>query len=192
MLSRFTIVAVMAGCATAQNFTVAEFFNISSVSLTLRSSWCTSQSSVCSTLCGGATSANTCNTTDLSFSCLCQANNSAPGLDFYLNTIPSNECQSAFTTCIDDHPNDKTGQNLCTTDIQDTCGSLQSINMTFGSGSSTTASSSGATASPTTSGGSSSTSSSTATNAAALIGVGKDYSVGVVAAGIMAAFGFML
>jgi len=93
---------------------------------------------------------------------------------------------------------DLTGQTACKTDIQDTCGSIDSTNLTFGSSSSSSSASASATPTPSSSGSSSSVSASTTPSAsaksaaAAAYGAGQQYGVGALVAGALAAFGFML
>jgi len=201
MLFQFSIVAVLAACAAAQNDTVTEFFNISSVDLSTRSSWCIGQRSVCSTLCSGSTNMNTCTNADLTFTCLCASNNSVPGLQYYLNTIPTQKCTSAYGSCVQDHPNDLTGITACATDINSTCGTIDSTKSSIGSSSSSSSAAASSTSASSTSSqsASSTTASSTSTpstkaNAAAAVYVGtaQQYGLGALAAGAIAAFGFML
>jgi len=198
MLFQIQILAVLAACAAAQKFTVAEFFNVSNVDASTRSSWCNFQFDICPVLCGGSTSMNKCISETLEFNCTCAGNNSAPGLAFYQNTLPSNECVFATATCVNDHPNNLTGIDQCNTDINSTCGALDSSKGTFNSTPiSTTTTSAPSTSATVASTGSvtsaAPSSSATAKSAAAVvISVGQRYSLGALAAGAIAAFGFFL
>jgi len=128
---------------------------------------------------------------DLSYHCTCQ-NGTAPGLQYYTQTIYSFVCQQAFNDCNLQNVGNKTGQDACVTNIQDNCGTLDPTKFVPTTSSSSTATTSSPTAtgapssSPTASGtgaAASSSSSHAAAPTAAYLGNGA----AVVAAGIFAA-----
>jgi len=136
--------------------------------------------------------------TTLTYSCLC-ANGSTPDLALYKNTLPDYICQANFAACIKAHPDDAVGQGKCKTDIQANCGTLDVANFT-----STPAStrSSAAVAVATTTSASptanvkaattSAAASATSSAAGVALAAGKQAGAGVLAAGLLAAFGYML
>ena len=79
----------------------------------------------------------------LDFTCTCQ-NGSAPGLEYYSQSMPSFICQQAFQECIDTNVGNKLGQDNCTTGIQNNCGKLDAASAVPTTASSTTASATGA------------------------------------------------
>lgn len=215
-------VALLAGSAIAQsktgstalNFT---YFDPASVDPQQAASWCIGERTGCQTLCDGNAPTNDCDAQKLTYSCLC-ANGSAPDLADYKNTLPDFVCQANFAGCIKAHPNDAVGQGNCKIDIQDHCGFLNVSDYkagSSGSGSSSSSSSSPSkTAAPSSTGGSggaaggsdasktsggsspSSTGGSapaaTSSSAAMALVNGKEFGAGVLAAGLFAAFGYML
>jgi len=126
---------------------VADFnITLSDVPDSTRSSWCSAQLSACTTLCSGTLN-NTCDPTSLAYNCTC-SNGSAPGLQYYENTMPWYKCEEAYSECVDNNPNNLSGQQGCKTNIQDQCGTLNLSDANVASPSSS-ASSSSATGSPT-------------------------------------------
>ncbi|CAK7202721.1 hypothetical protein SEUCBS139899_005448 [Sporothrix eucalyptigena] len=113
------------GLVSATNFTI----DISSVPLTTRSNWCTAQSNTCSTLCDNDPTANSCDPNTLDYSCLCQ-NGSAPGLQYYTQTMPTFICQEAYSECNAEYAGNAQAQANCTTSIEDQCGTLDPANYT--------------------------------------------------------------
>lgn len=61
---------------------------------------------------------------DLSYKCTCSSNNSAPGLQYYDQTMPTFICKALFSQCIEQHVSDADGQKACTTNINDLCGEI--------------------------------------------------------------------
>jgi len=55
---------------------------------TVAATWCTGEQNTCATLCANNPKANDCDPATLAFNCLCQ-NNSAPGLQYYLQSMPT-------------------------------------------------------------------------------------------------------
>ncbi|CAK7232182.1 hypothetical protein SCUCBS95973_008173 [Sporothrix curviconia] len=113
------------GVASATNFTI----DVSSVPLTTRSNWCTAQSNTCSTLCDNSPTANSCDPNTLDYTCLC-SNGSAPGLQYYLQSMPTFICEEAYSECNAEYAGNSAAQSNCTTSIQDQCGSLNPDNYT--------------------------------------------------------------
>jgi hypothetical protein len=102
---------------------VADYnINVTNVPDATRSSWCSAEYTACTTLCS-STLNNTCDPTTLLYNCTC-TNGSAPGLQYYKNTMPWYLCEEAYAECIQNNANDLTGQNNCKTSIQDNCGTL--------------------------------------------------------------------
>jgi hypothetical protein len=130
----------------------------------------------------------------LTYSCLC-SNGSAPGLEYYKDTLPTNICQKSFALCITAHPDDATGQETCKTTILAKCGTLDIANFTAVASTTSVPTTSVASstaisvASTTSAAPSTTTSKSAATFAAS---VGKDMGSVFVAAGLLGAFGYML
>ncbi|CAD6503511.1 BgTH12-03173 [Blumeria graminis f. sp. triticale] len=126
----------------------------SSVDPTMRGKpqWCQGQSNTCGTLCGGDLEANECNPDNLIFSCKCASNHSAPGLQYYKETMPTFICEKIFDNCIKAGENSQAAQQLCTTNERANCGHLSPENFTSSapsqssSASSTTAGEAGASA----------------------------------------------
>ncbi|KAK0751562.1 hypothetical protein B0T18DRAFT_317391 [Schizothecium vesticola] len=105
--------------AVAQNFTV----NPTDVDLTTRTQWCNAEFNTCGILCGGTFNDNSCTPNDLKFTCTC-TNGTAPGLEYYIQTMPTFICQKAFEQCTAKNTGDSIAQNKCTTDIRAKCGTL--------------------------------------------------------------------
>jgi hypothetical protein len=146
-----------------------------------------------------ATNTDLCAQTTLTYNCLC-SNGSAPTeLPNYIDSMPYRICQKSYDLCIQAHPNDQLGQDGCTNNIRAKCGTLKVENFTAPATTSTAASSSSATAVATTTaaGGASGTASgtaasATATKSSAAMLMGSNYGTGIIAAGAIALFGFML
>lgn len=96
----------------------------STVDQSLRSSWCNGQFNTCKTLCSQATKSNSCNTATLAFECLCASNSSAPGLQYYIQTMPTFQCEEAFRRCNEENAGDSIGQDACEQNIRSKCGTL--------------------------------------------------------------------
>ncbi|KAJ0151906.1 hypothetical protein CTA2_294, partial [Colletotrichum tanaceti] len=61
--------------------------------------------------------------TTLEYSCICP-NGSAPGLEYYEQTMPTFICTKAFEDCIAANVGDRAGQTNCTEGIRSQCGTL--------------------------------------------------------------------
>jgi len=174
--------------ATLDNATIA------SIDLTLRNQWCRAQMNTCGTLCSGAAFPNSCDGNTLIFNCTCTANNSAPALALYTETMPTFVCEEIHDLCIKANENVAAAQAKCNADEKANCGHLDPENFTAPSSSS---SSTGSTPTSTGTGGSStgtgiSSSSSHAAAAATMVAIGGQYGSGFLIAGAAAAFGMLL
>ncbi|PSR91930.1 hypothetical protein BD289DRAFT_452069 [Coniella lustricola] len=155
---RFTTAAFALSALTmvaAQNAT--EFtINVTSIDTATRNTWCIAQTNTCDELCADAAVGNSC---DL--------NGSAPGLQYYTQTIDYFVCEEAYSECITEYENDQQEQANCTTSIGDKCGTLDpSEASTSDSSSTTTAASSATAAASGTSGSSASTAAASSTSTA--------------------------
>ncbi|KXX81880.1 hypothetical protein MMYC01_202339 [Madurella mycetomatis] len=180
-------VAFALAAAQNQNITI----DPSTVDPGLKSGWCGAQFNTCRMLCANSLTANNCNSETLEFDCRC-SNGSAPGLQYYTQTIPTFICEQAYSDCITANTDSAQAQEECRTDIRAHCGTLDPTRVQSGGGGSSEESTSSAalgsgTQAPTAGSDSTpSTSSSTGAAAptnAAYIGNG----IAVVAAGVFAA-----
>jgi len=184
--------------ALLSSFVAAQFNNItvdpSTVDATTRAQWCEAEFNTCNLLCSKATTANQCDSTTLNFTCTCTANNSAPGLQFYKQTMPTFLCEQEFSICNADAvnaPNSAQAQADCAATEKSSCGQIDPTNLTFAS---TSSSSSSASSTPTSTGsasGSSATSSSSKAAAATMAAV-RNFGTGAFAVGAAAVFGALL
>ncbi|KUI65798.1 hypothetical protein VM1G_01476 [Cytospora mali] len=162
MRSFIAVAALSALLVAADNATFT--IDPAEVSLTLRASWCNGQTSTCNTLCDSDPNSNSCDPNTLDFDCTCQ-NGSAPGLQYYTQTIDTYVCQQAFTDCNQANAGDANAQKNCTDTIQDSCGTLNPADYSASS-SSTSSSAAATTATATSSGSASATAASTTTSKA--------------------------
>lgn len=96
-----------------------------SVDEATKNGWCQAQYNTCYALCDDAASTNDCEQSDLSYECLCSENNSAPGLEYYGQTMPTFICEELYSQCNVANVGDARAQDECKTNIQDKCGSLK-------------------------------------------------------------------
>ncbi|MCJ1371489.1 hypothetical protein MMC20_002706 [Loxospora ochrophaea] len=200
MFSPITLLftSLLAGLVAAQNGTPNPSipnFNVqaANVSQATLQNWCVSQRGLCTVLCDNSPLNNTCTATTLDYTCLCSSNHSAPGLQYYVGSIIQNECESSYGQCVQQHPNDKAGQQNCNNTF--VCGQVNaSASSTSATASSTGGSSAGSTGSATKSSGSTgtSTSTSTSTSSSLAIAVGTDYGFGMLVVALIGAFGALL
>jgi len=145
----------------------------------------------------------------LTYNCTCSAGTTTPNITNYQGTLPFFICQQWKGDCTAAHPNDLAGQTACQSVV---CGmanaSEAQVSMSSSSSMASSTQASSATGSATsgggaagaaTTGGSSATGSSTASAAAAsssksaaVANIAKDYGFGLLAAGMLAAFGLAL
>jgi predicted exporter len=57
----------------------------------------------------------------LTFDCTCASNNSAPGLQYYTQTLPTFICQQLYANCIQTNAGNADGQDECKSNIQKLC-----------------------------------------------------------------------
>ncbi|KAK1246918.1 hypothetical protein MKX08_000720 [Trichoderma sp. CBMAI-0020] len=86
-----------------------------------RAVWCQGQTNTCQVLCDNNTDQNDCNQAQLTFDCTCASNNSAPGLQYYTQTLPTFICQQLFSSCIQSNAGNADGQDECKSKIQKLC-----------------------------------------------------------------------
>ncbi|TPX16573.1 uncharacterized protein E0L32_003867 [Thyridium curvatum] len=157
-LSALTLVA-----AQNQTFTI----DPNRVDLSTRASWCQGENAVCNILCGNNPKRNDCDPNTLNYLCTCQ-NGTAPGLDYYRQSMPFFICNEAFKECNDANVGNAQGQKNCTTSIADKCGTLDPAKVVVSSSSSSSATPAPTqTQAQTSSGGSSSAASTSSSKAAA-------------------------
>ncbi|PMD48622.1 hypothetical protein L207DRAFT_575280 [Hyaloscypha variabilis F] len=129
-------VALLASFVAAQtNLT----FDPSIVGLTIRGQWCQAEFNTCNTLCGKTTDSNTCDPNTLNFTCTC-TNGSAPGLQYYTQTMPTFICEENFSLCNAAAVNDTdsaAAQAACLATEKADCGQLDPANFTAVSSAST-------------------------------------------------------
>lgn len=58
----------------------------------------------------------------LEYTCKCASNDSAPALQYYANSMPSNICFELFNRCNEENIGQAEAQKACITNIQDLCG----------------------------------------------------------------------
>lgn len=191
-----TAVALLASFAAAQTTTTNTTVNIGALDLTLKGNWCQGQISACGYLCSGATVSgeNTCVEETLAYECNCQSNGSAPGLQYYENTIPSYLCQQQFSDCNAANVGNKAGQDRCAAARTANCGTLKADDFEAVPASTTSSAGSSSTGNPTSSAASvaSNVASTTSSQAGAMPTMAATFGSGVVAAGMAAAFGLLL
>ncbi|KUJ20290.1 uncharacterized protein LY89DRAFT_730344 [Mollisia scopiformis] len=190
MLAKSLAVALFVSVVAAQSSN--DTINPSSITLTLRNQWCQGQQNTCGTLCSGDPGTNNCDPDTLTYNCTCAANNSAPGLQYYTQTIPTFECEQIFQNCINSNVGDAAAQALCNTNEKANCGHLDPDNFTE---TAATTSSASMTATSTSSSGAatgSSTGTSSSKAGAATLAAMRNLGTGAFAVGVGAAFGYML
>lgn len=184
-----------AGAATAQaqvqNYTSSLDMQLDSNQATAqeRAQWCSAETNSCSQLCGNTETKNDCSATDLKYNCLC-SNGSAPGLQYYAQTMPTFICQKLFDLCNTNNVGNARNQEACKTNIMSHCGTLDPTKATTG-GSSSSASGSSTTASPKATSsagdsGSASTTSSSKAIAAPTMAAGQGIAAAAAAVGVFA------
>jgi hypothetical protein len=93
----------------------------SSVDAPLRAQWCNGHKPICTKLCNNNWKENECDYQTLEFDCICANNGSAPGLQYYKETMPFHICQTLFGQCITKHENDPVSQEACNNNIESKC-----------------------------------------------------------------------
>ncbi|KAI9172088.1 hypothetical protein HJFPF1_01581 [Paramyrothecium foliicola] len=87
------------------------------------SEMCRAQWDSCELLCDNNTKDNDCEN-DLSYKCTCNGNSSAPGLQYYAQTMPTLICQELFSQCNAQHVGDSRAQKACEDNIFSKCKDL--------------------------------------------------------------------
>ncbi|PGH00836.1 hypothetical protein AJ79_08087 [Helicocarpus griseus UAMH5409] len=106
-----SLVSLLATGITAQA-TFPAGFDLAKVPEDQKSAWCSAQSAACPAVCENFASVNRCNAKDLSYTCTC-GDGSTPDLSKYKSTMPFFLCQGTYVQCIENHPDDLTGQRAC-------------------------------------------------------------------------------
>ena len=183
-----TIVALVA--ADGANNT-SNSIDPNTVLASTRSQWCSGEINTCGTLCAGDYDANTCNPDTLTYNCICSSNGSAPGLQYYTQSMPTYICEQVFANCIAAGENDAAAQKVCRENEAKNCGKLDPDK--YVAGSSASASSSDAPPTPTapTSPTTATPSAAASSAAASALNIGREYGVALLAAGISGIFGLM-
>ncbi|KAB8291156.1 hypothetical protein EYC80_009844 [Monilinia laxa] len=158
----------------------------------LRSQWCTGEINTCGTLCSGDYDSNTCDTATLNYTCTCSSNGSTPGLQYYLQTMPTFICEKIYQDCIAAGENDAAAQKLCTQAETKNCGKLDPDKYVPAATSSAASSSASATATASSTATSATASAATSSAAASALNIGREYGTGIFAAGVLGIFGLML
>ncbi|KAF0326332.1 hypothetical protein GQ607_006535 [Colletotrichum asianum] len=124
MRTSFAVLAISAVTAVSAQRKVysAADINVANVNLQTRASWCTGERNVCNVLCNRAT-ANECDPATLNYTCTC-SNGTAPGLEYYEQTLPTFICNQAFEDCIAANVGNSRGQTNCTDSIKSQCGTI--------------------------------------------------------------------
>jgi len=100
---------------------VTYWIDPTSVPLSTREQWCTSQETACPLLClqlpgsSSTTTANDCNPQDLTFDCVC-GNGQSPNASEYSQTLPYFICQTYGDQCVAACNGDTTCQSACRDD----------------------------------------------------------------------------
>ncbi|KAK4105433.1 hypothetical protein N658DRAFT_503578 [Parathielavia hyrcaniae] len=171
--------------AAAQNFTI----DPSKVEPVQKSEWCGAQYNSCKELCDNRLTKNECDPTSLAYSCIC-SNGTAPGLQYYIHTIPTFVCDQAYADCIAANINSAKAQDGCKTNIKEKCGTLDPAESNAGSGSASSSAAPSGTNAPSQTSASGQNAASTSTSTAAAAATNMAYignGVAVVAAGVFAA-----
>ncbi|KAK4035068.1 hypothetical protein C8A01DRAFT_38460 [Parachaetomium inaequale] len=111
--------ALTLASAQDRNFTV----DPKTVDDGVKADWCSAEYNSCRSLCDNALTANKCDPKTLQYTCTC-SNGSAPGLQYYIQTIPTFICEQAYSNCIAANTQSSQGQDECKTNIKSQCGTL--------------------------------------------------------------------
>ncbi|KAG2412612.1 hypothetical protein HFD88_010169 [Aspergillus terreus] len=132
----FILLASLVASVTASNYTFPDGFDLNQVKPTDKAAWCLAQRNSCPKICGGAASANTCDTQTLQFSCKC-SNGTEADVSPYQETIPFFVCYANYGQCISRSTTQDEDEKC--TEGRDQCGKLNASDAS--SSSSTTSSS---------------------------------------------------
>ncbi|KAL2123206.1 hypothetical protein VTJ04DRAFT_3661 [Mycothermus thermophilus] len=116
-----------AAVAQAQNFTI----DPNAIPATRRTEWCNAQYETCAKLCNRQLKTNECNDNTLEYDCKC-SNGTAPGLEYYIQTMPTFICEQAYSDCIAANTASSRAQDQCKSNIKDNCGTLDPAKVQHG------------------------------------------------------------
>ncbi|PWI64771.1 hypothetical protein PCL_08566 [Purpureocillium lilacinum] len=125
MRASAALVAFAAAAVSAQQNYTSELdmkIDPNTVQLQIRAQWCQAQTNTCNLLCNNDTDKNSCAQEDLKYECTCASNSSAPGLQYYTQTMPTFICDALFGQCNEQNVGNADGQKACTTNIKNLCG----------------------------------------------------------------------
>jgi len=179
-----------------------------SVSLSLRQFWCDNQKTQCPLIClqfpgnSASTESNTCDATDLSYSCVC-ANGQAPNITEYSQTVPFYICQEWGNQCVSACGQDNSCSNDCRANhpcgaqnpVRVNSSTIVSTSKPTGTGAAATgAQTTGANAGYSGFGGAAATSTGSPKKGAATVAasMGQSYGLAIVFSGLFAGFALML
>ncbi|KAH7197606.1 uncharacterized protein B0J16DRAFT_23561 [Fusarium flagelliforme] len=126
MRSSFAILAMAISAVSAQSVKSYKssldmtLDDPNTVDLATRSGWCGAQQNTCDTLCGDNTNKNNCDDSTLKWECTCSSNSSAPGLQYYTQTIPTFICNQLTADCVAKTSTSE-GTKECRTKIEPLC-----------------------------------------------------------------------
>ncbi|KAK8061671.1 PCI domain-containing protein [Apiospora phragmitis] len=87
-------------------------------------SWCKDQMNSCAELCvGPGLDLNSCDHMTLNYACTCD-NGTAPGLSYYMRTMPTFICEQNNKDCIEDAKGDAAAEKECGDSSPSRCGTL--------------------------------------------------------------------
>ncbi|KAG9255158.1 uncharacterized protein F5Z01DRAFT_621092 [Emericellopsis atlantica] len=156
----FTLLAFAAAVVTAQSAdqTYDSSLNMTidpnSVDPSTKATWCRAQQDTCDTLCDDDASTNDCDYTTIEYECKCASNSSAPGLQWYTQTMPTFICETLTDRCISENTRNQTAQSACRSNIEAECGTLDPNKADVGGASTTSEEASSTTTTPASSTGS--------------------------------------
>lgn len=199
--------AAFSGLVAAQSGNSTVTIDPNSVTAATRQTWCRAQLQTCPKLCPDertTAGGNTCDSNTLEYNCTCASDNQSPAVADYQQTLPALLCEQYVIQCVAANPNDRDAQTACHAtncgnktldDVSSSSSSSESESASATSSPTSSASGSDAseTASSTSGGDEASSTASQSASATADSGAGLNIaSTGVLAVGILAAFGFAL
>jgi len=126
-----TLLTFAAATVTAQNLADQEYdssldmtIDSNSIEASQKATWCRAQQDTCDTLCDDDASTNNCDYTTIEYECKCASNDSAPGLQWYTQTMPTFICETLTDRCINENVRNQTAQAACRENIQSECGAF--------------------------------------------------------------------
>ncbi|PWY69587.1 hypothetical protein BO70DRAFT_365862 [Aspergillus heteromorphus CBS 117.55] len=190
---------LVAAATASSNYTFPGGFNLSAISYSTRSSWCTAERNSCPEICGGVATSNSCDASTLDFSCVC-SNGSTADVALYTQTIPFYVCQATYAQCIEASPT-LDEQEECKAEETKNCGTLNASAVASGSSTTTSATSlttatstasSSSSDDKTTTATSTSSSSSSSSTANAAVRLAQEHATGLLATVMFLGLGLVL